>query len=296
MDIVLFTMDILPEPERASPAVVWANWYRFQPHEKIMHPQVGSVALLWGITGAGVITSGGKTFHMADNSLLILPFGHDITYAPDSQKPFQVGTVHVVPRHSVSHNVVIGVGTLPNDEWNKLPWREGDFVATRATQLPGHLPSSQSLMRLGTHAVECFIARRTSEDTLRSLGHLIFQEISHLWDEGQPTTMPSRLTDMTEFVMNHLADSLGVEAISLVGHCSPSTAERLFRRHTGLPVMTWVRKQRLERAVFLLRTTGLPVKEVGRLVGYPDQLHFSRAFRKHTGLPPSQFSSSGPGP
>ena len=45
----------------------------------------------------------------------------------------------------------------------------------------------------------------------------------------------------------------------------------------------------MSKAAQLLRLTGLSIKQIGKEVGYPDQLRFSRAFRKAYGLPPSQW-------
>ena len=43
---------------------------------------------------------------------------------------------------------------------------------------------------------------------------------------------------------------------------------------------------RMEKAAELLKLSALSVAEVGRAVGYPNQLHFSRAFKNVHGVSP----------
>lgn len=45
----------------------------------------------------------------------------------------------------------------------------------------------------------------------------------------------------------------------------------------------------MTKAAEMLRMTNLPVAEIGRQVGYPDQLHFSRAFKSIYGLSPRNW-------
>ena len=47
--------------------------------------------------------------------------------------------------------------------------------------------------------------------------------------------------------------------------------------------------ERMTKAAEMLRMTNLPVAEIGRQVGYPDQLHFSRAFKSIYGLSPRNW-------
>ncbi len=45
----------------------------------------------------------------------------------------------------------------------------------------------------------------------------------------------------------------------------------------------------MSRAAQLLLTTGLSVNEIGNVVGYANQLHFSRAFKNVYGMSPKHF-------
>ncbi len=64
---------------------------------------------------------------------------------------------------------------------------------------------------------------------------------------------------------------------------------RIFREQLGTSPQEFLITYRMNKAVQLLRTTKLSIKDIGNAVGYPNQLHFSRAFKNVYGTPPSQW-------
>ena len=64
---------------------------------------------------------------------------------------------------------------------------------------------------------------------------------------------------------------------------------KLFKKATGMSPQRFLLNYRMTKAAEMLRMTNLPVAEIGRQVGYPDQLHFSRAFKSIYGLSPRNW-------
>ncbi len=79
-------------------------------------------------------------------------------------------------------------------------------------------------------------------------------------------------------------DDLAKECCLSSGHFS-----HLFKEIVGVPPHSYVIFLRMEKARDLLLNTRLSIREVGELVGCPDQNYFSRLFKKHTGMSPSDF-------
>ncbi|MGY3549137.1 AraC family transcriptional regulator [Bradyrhizobium sp. USDA 4472] len=64
---------------------------------------------------------------------------------------------------------------------------------------------------------------------------------------------------------------------------------RAFKESTGLSPHAWLRQQRLERAMNLLKESDAPIDSVAKELGYASQTAFTAAFRKLTGDTPSDW-------
>ena len=78
-------------------------------------------------------------------------------------------------------------------------------------------------------------------------------------------------------------------ALSRRACLSATTVKEGFRRLYGLPVHTWLRQRRMERAAELLHTTELSLEGVAKAVGYSSVSQFIAAFRQQYGLTPGQY-------
>jgi AraC family transcriptional regulator len=67
---------------------------------------------------------------------------------------------------------------------------------------------------------------------------------------------------------------------------------RAFKESTGLSPHAWLRQQRLEQAMTMLRGTETSVMSVAAALGYASQTAFTAAFRKLTGETPSDWRRS----
>lgn len=64
---------------------------------------------------------------------------------------------------------------------------------------------------------------------------------------------------------------------------------KYFKDHTGQNVMDYTIHLRIEKAKELLRTTGLPLKEISEAVGYYNISSFTRRFKLNQGITPSEY-------
>ena len=279
-----------PGAVEGGPVIVWANWYRFRPSQRIVHPRVLSRCFLWVGQGSGTVSSGGRVLRLEQNTIARLPWGHGIDYRADARTPFLLGTLHVVPRHSRASGVIPEIDLLLGDPRRVAGIRSGD-----AEPEPGVTSSATGAGRrvaeLGAFAIERFHSDPFDETVFRLLAELVLREGAD-WDAGRTSTSaPVAVDEMTAFVLENLGRPLRVEDVANAGHCSPTTAERLFRRWAESSVQTWIRRARMREAARLLRGSGLRVGEVAEAVGYADPLYFSRVFRATYGVPPSRFAA-----
>ena len=250
-----------------------------------------SVCFLWSLQGAGILVSGGRKFEVTPSCVLRLPWGHDVDYKADARSPFHLGTVHVVPRHDRVEQVMPQVAHLPNDPLFDAKERAGDpngLLDARRMDASSH--AGRRIATLGALAIERFHLGNFDEEIFRALGVLLMDEKAS-WDrpDQQAPAAPPVVGTMTAYIRQHLA-SVTVAEVARAGDCSPATAQRLFGRHTGQSVSSYVRALRVKEAATLLRTSGMQVHEVAREVGFNDPLYFSRVFRRNFGMPPSRYA------
>lgn len=120
--------------------------------------------------------------------------------------------------------------------------------------------------------------------------------------KGQEDSAPAleretvrRLAEICRYMEEHLDESLTISALSRRACLSTTTFKEGFRRLYGLPVHTWLRQRRMERAAELLRDSSLSVLGVAQSVGYGSASQFSAAFRRQYGMTPAMYRKmSGP--
>jgi AraC-like DNA-binding protein len=90
------------------------------------------------------------------------------------------------------------------------------------------------------------------------------------------------------------AEPLDVPTLARIAHVSEAHFIRTFRATFGETPNRYLQRRRVERAMFLLRSTDLSVTDVCMAVGFSSLGTFSRVFRDVVGEPPSAYRRRGP--
>ncbi|WP_460605535.1 helix-turn-helix transcriptional regulator [Jatrophihabitans fulvus] len=90
------------------------------------------------------------------------------------------------------------------------------------------------------------------------------------------------------------AQPLDVAALAAVAHVSPAHFIRTFKQTFGETPHRYLQRRRVERAMFLLRTTDTPITEICVAVGFTSLGTFSRTFRDVVGASPSAYRGARP--
>ena len=105
-----------------------------------------------------------------------------------------------------------------------------------------------------------------------------------------PNRLPgARVQRVTQHIQQNIDKRLTLRELATVVNMSPYHFARLFRESTGVPPHRFVVRQRIERAIELLRDERLAVGRVGQLVGFRSLSHFGVVFRRSTGICPTVF-------
>ncbi|MGR7026667.1 helix-turn-helix domain-containing protein [Geodermatophilus sp. URMC 62] len=90
------------------------------------------------------------------------------------------------------------------------------------------------------------------------------------------------------------AEPLDVAALARLAHVSGAHFIRTFKETFGETPHRYLQRRRVERAMFLLRSTDRTVTDVCTAVGFSSLGTFSRVFAEVVGEPPSAYRRRGP--
>jgi len=122
--------------------------------------------------------------------------------------------------------------------------------------------------------------------SLTHLMGLILRHKEEFW-RGE-TSVRERINKSVEFMKGHLREPLNVATLAALVNLSRSHFTSSFRRVTGYAPLSYLNHLRMQRAVQLLNTTDLSIKQISDQLGFSDQFYFSRAFSKMHNHSPSE--------
>lgn len=94
-----------------------------------------------------------------------------------------------------------------------------------------------------------------------------------------------RLIDLFNFIKENLGGDLSNKVLANVANVSEDYVGQYFKMLTNINPQDYIEYQRMERAVFLLRTTKKSIRDIGKEVGYKDTAYFCRRFKMMFGIP-----------
>ncbi|MBN1673704.1 MAG: helix-turn-helix domain-containing protein [Kiritimatiellae bacterium] len=94
---------------------------------------------------------------------------------------------------------------------------------------------------------------------------------------------------MAEYIDAHLQEALSLDKLAEEAGVSSTYFSSVFKRVTGMPLVTYITLKRLERAKELLRDTELKVSYISLEAGFNDLSHFNRVFKREMGVSPLQY-------
>lgn len=109
----------------------------------------------------------------------------------------------------------------------------------------------------------------------------------HYDQKGGPRRVDERVETALRFLHGNLSRPVCIAEVAEAAGLSRAQLLALFKRQTGVPMMTYLEQERMRRAKQLLAEATFSVKQVAADVGYEDARYFAKRFRRATGLRPT---------
>lgn len=97
------------------------------------------------------------------------------------------------------------------------------------------------------------------------------------------------------YVARHLHEKITVREIAEALHLHPSYLNACFCAQCGSSVKTYIHAAKSREACRLLRGSRYSLTQIGAMLGYFDQSHFSRMFKQSVGMTPGQYRAGASG-
>jgi AraC family transcriptional regulator len=98
----------------------------------------------------------------------------------------------------------------------------------------------------------------------------------------------TQLQQAIDYIHAHLNRDLSLAELASVVNISPTYFASLFKKVMGISPHQYVIKQRVERAVVMLKGTDLAIADIALQVGFSSQSHLTQQFKRLTGVTPKQ--------
>jgi transcriptional regulator GlxA family with amidase domain len=100
------------------------------------------------------------------------------------------------------------------------------------------------------------------------------------------THLHAGVHEVQDYLVSHPAEKLPLPALAKIGRMSPRTLTRTFRLATGLSIVEFKTKVRLERAATLMRDPALTLDAIAEACGFADARQLRRVWRQAHGRAP----------
>lgn len=131
-----------------------------------------------------------------------------------------------------------------------------------------------------------------SRSYLFELLFVLQQLFTSMNNEDQVVALPNKNTEMDAvllYIHTNYYKKITVSDLARIVNINRTTLEKKFSQITGLSLISYLIKLRIEFSSKLLAGTLLPVSEILTRVGFNDRTHFNRIFNRYTGYTPSIY-------
>lgn len=103
---------------------------------------------------------------------------------------------------------------------------------------------------------------------------------------------PRWMSTVIEYIHDHDDRPIRIEEIAAEVDLHPGYLARAFRRHVGMPIGSYARAVRIDRAAANLAESDDRILDIAMAAGFTDQSHLTRLFKRRFGVTPAQYRAT----
>lgn len=182
-------------------------------------------------------------------------------------------------------NVSIGIGSTHfSTEGFRKSYFEAIFASTMLEKTD-KICHFDDLKQRDVRAVSIHADEIANDRTQQSYVATALQQMREQREEHTLTV----LDRAKQYIQVKFTDDLSLEDVADFVHLNPHYFSKIFKQQCGETFIDYVTRLRIEKAITLMNTGQLSLKEICFEVGYKDPNYFSRVFKKITGVAPTSY-------
>lgn len=127
---------------------------------------------------------------------------------------------------------------------------------------------------------------RSIDDFLCYIDYLVEVSISY---SKFADSKESVVTTLQNYIDQNYEENLSRNELAKVVYLSPDYIARIFKKETGISLVNYIIRKRVEIAKDLLKNTDLPIHLISSKVGYENYSYFTKLFKKETNYTPVEY-------
>lgn len=127
---------------------------------------------------------------------------------------------------------------------------------------------------------------RSTEDLMNYLSYLIDVSLDYMEFINSQKSVVQTICD---YIDQHYQDNITRSNLANILYLSPDYIARIFKKETGISLINYLIKKRVDVAKQLLTDTDLPVHLISDKVGYGNYSYFTKIFKKETNYTPVDY-------
>ena len=261
-------------------------------HEK---RTIDSFEVIYGIKGCAYIQQDAEQYAVTPGQALLLLPGHPHRGYRESEEEVSFYWMHF--------RCADGFELLADKAAQSLlyPLASNAYLnsASSSVLIPGFFKPAESerLVILIKQLLHCANSQKSMALTNHYLLTLILMELSQqaistLPPQGGYDKTFRKFAEMNEWLRVNIGKEFTVEEIAVKFNFNKDYLCRLFKKHTGMPLIKYINGLKIAKAKELLCCSALSVKEIAYTLGYKDEKYFMKLFKSFENLTPSAYRSS----
>ncbi len=241
---------------------------QYDKNYEIIRVNANHTRLAYIIDGCGYVKTKEKTFNVKSGDCYILLKGTEHHYYTDNEKPWNMIWINIYGDLAPSLAKIYKLHNCQVYHCN----------------IYDELKNIHKILEKDDDAIEisnstCIIYHEILQKLQKSI---ILQNIN----------LSKESIIMKNHIDKNIEGKITIEELGdLIKRC-PSQASRIFKKEMKITPYEYHLKNKIERAMLLLETSDLSIKEIAFSLGFSDEHYFSDIFKRKTGIKPTHYRKS----